>query len=785
MNFSQISHNAIEATNKPFSENKEIGGSKKEELPSDYDIHENPEIEKAYNLIKGDVPVIFLTGGAGTGKSTFIKYLKNNLKSEIGKNCVVLAPTGVAAINVGGQTIHNFFGFKFDPFEHNEIKRIQKNSIIDHTDLIIIDEISMVHSWMLDHIDYALRLWCDKDKPFGGKQMLLIGDCFQLPPVVNVDDEAAKKFYAKWESQFFFAAKVFENVDVKAIQLTKIYRQKDLAFVHMLNRIRECKNGYENDINFLNQNCFIETRLGTKNVPEECLLLSTTNANADEFNEKKMFNLKQNGAKSRTFEAFISGDFNFNHVLTPRTLELCIGARVMVTKNINQYGRQILANGDMGKVVNFGTDKNNQDFVEIEVKGRNYNLTRETWQSFKYHWNEETKSIQQNASGSFTQIPLKLGWAVTIHKSQGLTLDAVAIDAENAWDSGQVYVALSRVKNLNGLLLCQEIPVSSVKTDEYVKKNYEQLFPKSDDKDEYNADEYKNIKLDNSQFTVDKSELKDYVNIGGLEFKLYPEENEKIQPHVQRTMARLLANNLIPQEEMNLLLYDKNYCYETFGISYKNGKYLFKYPLLVQNDAERYDDYGRARYWAQNYSGYYICSQWYQNLKTKFAQWLIALSDGKLKKANIIELTSDKINVPYNQNGHVRIQNLQIENNQNSKNTLLEELKEANPEIDKNIRKMIIHSDITVNLYKIYLLFTGYSKNTIVQYANAINGVLQEENIDLDSLVQTLDSVISDYDSTGLKSYLGEKGHKTWINSLKRFREFIGFRKKLIEQSHS
>lgn len=514
-----------------------VGKPIKEKLPSDYDIHENPEIEEAYNFIKDDVPVIFLTGGAGTGKSTFIKYLKNNLKSETGKNCVVLAPTGVAAINVGGQTIHNFFGFKFDPFEHNEIKRIQKNSIIDHTDLIIIDEISMVHSWMLDHIDYALRLWCDKDKPFGGKQMLLIGDCFQLPPVVNADDDAAKKFYAKWESQFFFAAKVFENVDVKTIQLAEIYRQKDLPFVHMLNRIRECKPGFEKDIAFLNDKCFIETRLGTDNVPEECLLLATTNEKADEFNELKMFNLKYNGAKSKTFEASISGDFNLKHVLTPRTLELCIGARVMVTKNINRYGSQILANGDMGRVVYFGTDKNKQDFVEIEVKGRNYYLTRETWQSFKYHWDEETKTIQQNQSGSFTQIPLKLGWAVTIHKSQGLTLDAVAIDAENAWNSGQVYVALSRVKNLNGLLLCQEIPVSSVKTDEYVKKIYEQLFPKSDDKDEYNADEYKNIKLDNSQFTVDKTEHKDYVNIGGLEFKLYPEENEKIQPHVQRTMA--------------------------------------------------------------------------------------------------------------------------------------------------------------------------------------------------------------------------------------------------------
>lgn len=302
-----------------------------EELPPNYDLNENPKLVEAYKAIKQNTPVVFLTGGAGTGKSTFIKFLKNNLNSDMNKNYVVLAPTGVAAINVGGQTIHSFFKFKTDVFENDEIKKSNKNPVLDHTDLIIIDEVSMVHSWMLDHVDSALRLWCDKTKPFGGKQLLLIGDCFQLPPVKNDDDVEKQHYYAQWESPFFFAARVFDSLsknDVKSIQLKKIYRQEnDQRFIHILNRIRKCKSGYENDIEYLNNNCFIETRLGTNNVPEECLLLCTTNAKADKFNTSKCSILQQKGAKSKTFQAKIDGEFNLDHVLTPVSFEICVGAK--------------------------------------------------------------------------------------------------------------------------------------------------------------------------------------------------------------------------------------------------------------------------------------------------------------------------------------------------------------------------------------------------------------------------------------------------------------------------
>lgn len=582
-----------------------------DELPADYDINENPELKEIYDFIKQDIPVMFLTGGAGTGKSTFIKYLKNNIKDELNKNCIVLAPTGVASINVGGQTIHSFFGFKTDIFENKEIDKLQKNTVIEHTDLIIIDEISMVSSWMLDHIDYALHLWCDGDKPFGGKQMLFIGDCFQLPPIAENDD-VKQKFFDRWDNSFFFAAKVLENIEMKAVQLKKIYRQKDdETFIHMLNRIRKCQQGYENDIEFLNENCFIENRLGTKNVPEECLLLTTKNADAEKFNTLRMYNLKQKGARSKTFDGQITGKFNFEHFLTPKILDLCIGAKIMVTKNISS---QNLANGDMGKVVDFGTD-----YVDIETKGRRCRVFKEKWQSLRYTWNEQTKSIQQIEEGSFSQIPLKLGWAVTIHKSQGLTLDAVAIDAADAWDSGHVYVALSRARNLSGILLQKKIPISAVKSNEYIKIIYEKLFPDSEKDDLYTGNEYKNISLDNSVFTIDESKEITTVNIGGIDFELY--SHGTIQDHVRSTMSILLARNLIPKNEMHRLLNDYNYCYAVFGINW-NG---YKYTLLRKDRNEN-----AVRYWASNYSGYYICSQWYPNLASNFAKWLIALSKGQL-----------------------------------------------------------------------------------------------------------------------------------------------------------
>lgn len=599
-----------------FSDEEEV--IEAEDLPSDYELNQNIELKEAYDCIKNDVPVIFLTGGAGTGKSTFIKYLKNNLKKDFDKSSIVLAPTGVAAINVGGQTVHSFFGFKEDTFEHEEIKKIPKNPVIDHTDLIIIDEISMVSSWMLDHIDYALRLWSENNKPFGGKQMLLIGDCFQLPPVID-DNEVKQKFISKWDSPFFFAAKVLENeeVSVKAIQLKKIYRQmNDEPFMQILNRIRKGQKGFEKDIDFLNEKCFIETRLGTKNIPEECLFLTTKNIDADKYNLLKLHNLKEKGVAIKTYKGVIWEKFDFDHFSTPETLKLCKGAKVMVTKNIKNQG---LVNGDMGKVVDLG-----DDYVVVEIKGKNHQLNKETWQSFKYQWDENTKKIKQIPEGSFTQIPLRLGWAVTIHKSQGLTLETVAIDAEDAWDSGQVYVALSRSKSMNGIILRKKIPISAVKANPYIKRIYEQWFP--DMQDEIKGiDDYKKIIFENTIFTVDKSEETTSILIGDIKFELFPSEGERMQDYVKRTLPVLINNNLIPTEELQRLLTDKDYCYNTFGI-YAPTKAKNRYTLLNRNKDYYYDSYNKKyRCWKDSYCGYYICSQWYPDCAVNYAEWLIML----------------------------------------------------------------------------------------------------------------------------------------------------------------
>ena len=619
MNFGKISHEASKSVNTKnvITVNK----TNDDTLPENYDINENPKLKEAYDYIKAGAPIVFLTGGAGTGKSTFIKYLKKNLKAETNKTCVVLAPTGVAAINIGGQTIHSFFNFKFDPFENKEIRKATKNPVIDHTDLFIIDEISMVRSCMVDHIDYALRLWCDNNLPFGGKQMLLIGDCFQLPPITDESDKDSMQFYSQWESPFFFASKVFEpeDVDVKAIQLEKIYRQKDdIHFINMLNRIRKCDDGYDKDIQFLNNNCYIETRLNTTNIPEEALLLTTRKVRAEEFNTTKLLGLQSKGKEIKAYTAFTEGNFDPQYSPSPSSLELCVGAKIMVTKNIPKDG---LINGDMGKVVSFGGSGNSQnDFVNIQVRGTIYTVKRETWTSFKYEWDNTTKSIKQKPVASFCQIPLKLGWAVTIHKSQGLTLDYVAIDAADAWDSGQVYVALSRARNLNGVLLCQRIPVSQVKVDPYIKKVYETLFDDSENKTTFDETEYKDISLSNTGFTINTEERKTSVKIHGKEFELYPRiigTSGAIQEHVRKTMTQLLYGELIPKNEMVKLLTDKNYCYNTFGINYRG----IKFTLLAVDISRNYQ-----RYWKDMYNGFYICSQWYQNCTDKFAKWLIYLS---------------------------------------------------------------------------------------------------------------------------------------------------------------
>ena len=585
-----------------------------------------PEAKQALKYIQDGEPIVFLTGGAGTGKSTFIKQLKEQLQ----KNIVILAPTGIAAINAGGQTIHSFFKFSTDVFEDDEITVKNKNPVLDYTDLIIIDEISMVSAWMLDHIDYALRLWSNDNRAFGGKQMLLMGDCFQLPPIKD-DDKETENYYKRWDNTFFFAAHVLERSDVnmKAVQLKKIFRQKNnLLFSQTLNRIRKCELGYIDDIIFLNNNCLIENRIGTENVPEECLYITSTNADAEKFNSLKLYNLQKVGKDTRFYRGEVNGSFNFKNFLTPKTLELCVGSRIMVTKNIRSLN---LVNGDRGHITGLG---NNFVKVYIDRTKKEYFLSKETWQSIRYKWDEKTKTIQQIPEGTFKQIPLKLGWAVTIHKSQGLTLENVAIKANDAWEDGQIYVALSRAKSWDGILLREKLPIASVKADEYILKKYETLFPDSDESVPFDASKYKNITFDNSRFTINKTKELRTVLIGNQTLELYPKGTQTIQDHVIYILRTLLNENLIPGKEMNKLLTDKDYCYNTFGICYKCKHNIDKFTLLRKLSEGACDGYGYRRYWATKTTMYYkylICSQWHSDCIAKFARWLIALSKGEIQ----------------------------------------------------------------------------------------------------------------------------------------------------------
>ena len=413
----------------------------------------NEESILAWNIIEKTSANLFLTGKAGTGKTTFLKRLKELSP----KRMIVLAPTGIAAINAGGMTIHSFFQLPFSPyvpgttFGSGEQKRYQfsklKRNIIRSIDLLVIDEISMVRSDLLDAIDSVLRQYRKRhDLPFGGVQLLMIGDLQQLAPVVTPQEEHLLGQH--YDTPFFFSSNALKQVGYLTVELKKIYRQQDEQFISLLNQIRENKAS-EETLQALNQRYipnFVPPKEGNY------IRLTTHNAPAQYINEQQLAALP---AQSFSFTADIEGDFPETSYPADFKLTLKPGAQVMFIKNDPQHR---FYNGMIGEVIGVKTDENDSKIiVRSKDSGEELELEKMEWTNAKYTLNEKTKEIEETVEGKFMQYPLRLAWAITIHKSQGLTFEHAIIDASHSFTHGQTYVALSRCKTLEGMVLSEPL----------------------------------------------------------------------------------------------------------------------------------------------------------------------------------------------------------------------------------------------------------------------------------------------------------------------------------------
>ena len=421
---------------------------------------QNKEFQDALNLIQYTRQSVFLTGKAGTGKSTFLRYICEHTK----KKHVVLAPTGIAAINAGGSTLHSFFKLPFYPLlpdnpdfslQRGRIHEFFKytkphRKLLEELELIIIDEISMVRADIIDAVDRILRVYSrNLREPFGGKQILLVGDVFQLEPVVKGDErEILNRFYP---TPYFFSARVFNQIDLVSIELQKVYRQTDATFVGVLDHIRNNTVG-ATDLQLLN------TRYGTQIEESEAdmyITLATRRDNVDHINDKKLAELP---GEPVTFSGEITGDFPESSLPTSQELVLKPGAQIIFIKN--DFDRRWV-NGTIGIISGF--DPFEATLYVITDDGKECDVKRESWRNIRYKYNEEKKQIEEEELGTFTQYPIRLAWAITIHKSQGLTFSRAVIDfTGGVFAGGQAYVALSRCTSLEGIQLKKPVSRADV-----------------------------------------------------------------------------------------------------------------------------------------------------------------------------------------------------------------------------------------------------------------------------------------------------------------------------------
>lgn len=482
----------------------------------------NPKAQDAIRLIEHTSSSVFLTGKAGTGKSTLLTFLTQSLS----KKHIILAPTELAALQVGGENIHSFFGFEWRAYLPNDegIPPLPPTSVqlLDEIELIIIDEISMVRCDLMNAIDLSLRANLKSDLPFGGKQLLMIGDLYQLPPIIDErDKETVNLLRTHYTSRYFFSAKAFESdYQYQIVELSKVYRQKDKKFISLLNAIRVNQMDQQH-LNLLNERFDVKGGLSSNFK----ITLASTNAVIKQLNEE---NLAEIEAPLVTFHAEELGNFaNIGSAYpTDKELKIKVGAQVMFVKDDEN---EQWVNGTIGKIKEIFEDK-----LLVEIKaGKSTEMVsvpHYTWHKYVYQWNHETESVEKKAIGSFTQLPVKLAWGITIHKSQGQTFDHVIINlGRKAFATGQTYVALSRCTSFKGITLKRPVSPEDIFVDKRITRFLEA-------QKQYRAD--KNSYITMLEHT-ERSIQQQHLIVSSLE-----EKSVKTQKEIQT-----LVHNLVEQSK--------------------------------------------------------------------------------------------------------------------------------------------------------------------------------------------------------------------------------------------